>query len=186
MKVQNAYVWSYNILRRGIMQLVSRMRVYLMLTVIVAATFVGLGHAGPGPVTIVYWQYEYATKVEAINELIKMFEAENPGIKVVHETFPYAAYVEKVAAAVPAGTGPHIVNLYYGWLPAWERAGYLQPLPEEAFPTEEIETAFAPLVKAAKIDGKYWGLPTAVRTLALFYNADLAAWESEDLALSGR
>jgi multiple sugar transport system substrate-binding protein len=140
-----------------------------MLAVIVAATFVG--HAGP--VTIVYWQYEYATKVAAIDELIKMFETENPGIKIVHETFPYAAYVEKVAAAVSAGTGPHIVNLYYGWLPAWQRAGYLQPLPEGAFPIEEIDAAFAPLVEAVKIDGKYWGLPTAVRTLALFYNVDL-------------
>ncbi len=124
-------------------------------------------------VTIIYWQYEYATKVAAINELIKMFEAENPGIKVIHETFPYAAFAEKVAAAVPAGTGPHIVNLYYGWLPAWKQAGYLQPLPEEWFPTDEIEAEFAPLVQAAKMDGKYWGLPTAVRTLALFYNVDL-------------
>lgn len=124
-------------------------------------------------VTIVYWQYEFATKVTAINELIKMFEAENPGIRVVHETFPYAAFAEKVAAAVPAGTGPHIVNLYYGWLPAWQRAGYLQPLPEEWFRPEEIEAEFAPLIKAAKMDGRYWGLPTAVRTLALFYNIDL-------------
>lgn len=125
------------------------------------------------PVTIVYWQYEYATKVAAIDELIKIFEERNPGIKVIHETFPYAAFAEKVAAAVPAGVGPHIVNLYYGWLPAWQRAGYLQPLPEELFPTEEIEREFAPLVKAAKLDGRYWGLPTAVRTLALFYNVDL-------------
>lgn len=134
---------------------------------------VAVGVFAVEPVTIVYWQYEFATKVTAINELIRMFEAENPGIRVIHETFPYAAFAEKVAAAVPAGVGPHIVNLYYGWLPAWQRAGYLQPLPEEWFPTEEIEAEFAPLVAAAKMDGRYWGLPTAVRTLALFYNIDL-------------
>lgn len=140
---------------------------------VLAAVITGMVLGWSQPVTIVYWQYEFATKVQAINELIALFEAQNPDIKVVHETFPYAAYVEKVAAAVSAGTGPHVVNLYYGWLPAWQRAGYLQPLPEDAFPPDEIEAEFAPLVKAAKLEGKYWGLPTGVRTLALFYNVDL-------------
>jgi multiple sugar transport system substrate-binding protein len=135
-------------------------------------TLIGLSLAAE-PVTIVYWQYEFATKVKAIDELIKRFEAENPDIKVIQETFPYAAFAEKVAAAVPAGVGPHVVTLYYGWLPAWQRAGYLQPLPEEWFPAQEIESEFAPLVQAAKMNGQYWGLPTGVRTLALFYNIDL-------------
>ena len=30
-----------------------------------------------------------------------------------------------------------------------------------------------PLIQAAKVNDQYWGLPTAVRTLALFYNQDL-------------
>ena len=29
------------------------------------------------------------------------------------------------------------------------------------------------MVSAMKVDGDYWGLPTAVRSLALFYNNDL-------------
>jgi len=124
-------------------------------------------------VTITYWQYEFASKVQMIDRLIAQFEAENPGIKVRHETFPYAVFSEKVATSVPAGVGPHIVNLYYGWLPAWQGAGYLQPLPQDVFPTDVIEVEFAPLVGAAKIGDQYWGLPTAVRTLALFYNVDL-------------
>ncbi|BAS26172.1 extracellular solute-binding protein [Limnochorda pilosa] len=126
-------------------------------------------------VTITYWQYEYATKVEAINTLIDQFEAENPNIRVVHETFPYDAYNQRVAASVPAGRGPDVINLFYGWLPLYIDSGYLQPLPEDTFPPEEIERDFAPMVRAAKMDGRYWALPTAVRTLALFYNKDLLA-----------
>ena len=84
--------------------------------------------------TITYWQYEYASKVEAINTLIKQFEAQNPGIKVIHETFPYDAYNQKVATSVPAGQGPDVVNLYYGWIPLYAKSGYLQPLPESHFP----------------------------------------------------
>lgn len=133
-----------------------------------------LSHQGLAQdVTITYWQYEFPAKVEALDELIDRFEAENPGIQVVQETFPYNAYVEKVASAIPAGQGPDVVNFYYGWLLSFIDAGYLQPLPEELISVEEIESEFVPLVQAAKVDGQYWGLPTAVRTLALFYNQDL-------------
>ena len=37
----------------------------------------------------------------------------------------------------------------------------------------EIEREFVPMIKNSKFDGKYWALPTAVRSLALFYNLDL-------------
>jgi multiple sugar transport system substrate-binding protein len=38
------------------------------------------------PITIEYWQYNFASRIEAMNDLIKQFEAENPGIKVVHNS----------------------------------------------------------------------------------------------------
>ncbi len=45
-------------------------------------------------------------------------------------------------------------------------------MPEAYFDTETIEAEFIPMVEAAKLDGVYYGLPTAVRSLALFYNRD--------------
>lgn len=125
--------------------------------------------------TITYWQYDYATRVDAMNQLIEQFEAENPDIIVQQETFPYDAYPARVAAALAAGEGPDVVQLFYGWLPAWAPAGYVEPLPAEHFNPEEIASTFAPLVDAAKFQGDYYGLPTAVRSLALFYNADMLA-----------
>lgn len=126
-------------------------------------------------VTLEYWQYEYPAKVALIDELIKQFEAQNPNITVKQTNFPYDQYNEKVATLVPAGKGPDVINLYYGWLPKYVSSGFLQPLPESAFPASAIESDYYPLVEAAKIDGKYWAIPTAVRTLALFYNKDLFA-----------
>ncbi|WP_169083521.1 extracellular solute-binding protein [Paenibacillus sp. PL91] len=124
-------------------------------------------------VTIEYWQYEFPAKVELINELIKEFQAAHPNITVKQTNFPYDQYNQKVATLVPAGKGPDIINLYYGWLPKYVSSGYLQPLPEDVFGAAEIESNFYPLVSAAKIDGSYYAIPTAVRTLALFYNKDL-------------
>jgi len=124
-------------------------------------------------VTITYWQYDFKSKVEAVNELIKKFEAANPNIKVVHQTFPYDAYQQKVASAIPAGQGPDVVNLFYGWLPTWVKAGYLQALPADL--TKSFDAEFSSIAQASKVEGKLYGMPTAVRSLALFYNKDMLA-----------
>jgi len=124
-------------------------------------------------VEIEYWQYVFDARIKAMNELIKRFEAANPGIKVKHTTFPYADYQTKIAAAVPAGQGPDVVQLFYGWLDNFVGAKFIQPLPRDAFPHDVIEKEFYPIVSAMKRDGEYYGLPTAVRTLALFYNKKL-------------
>ena len=124
-------------------------------------------------VEIEYWQYVFDARIKAMNELIKRFEAANPGIKVKHTTFPYADYQTKIAAAVPGGQGPDVVQLYYGWLDNFVGAKFIQPLPRDAFPHDVIEKEFYPIVQTMKRDGEYYGLPTAVRTLALFYNKKL-------------
>ncbi|MEI2736183.1 MAG: hypothetical protein V9G24_16265 [Rhodoblastus sp.] len=51
--------------------------------------------------------------------------------------------------------------------------GYIVPLPEDAFPPDMVKSEFSPMVQASFQDGKLYTLPTAVRTLALFYNKDL-------------
>ncbi len=124
-------------------------------------------------VEIEYWQYFFEGRVTAMEQLIENFEAANPDITVKMNTFPYADYRTKVAAAIPAGEGPDVVQLFYGWLNDYVAAELIQPLPADVFPAAEIEAEFFPMVEAMKIDGDYWALPTAVRSLALFYNERL-------------
>ncbi len=138
------------------------------------AVVVGFGVAA-AQTTITYWQYEFATRVDAMNQLIAQFEAENPDIKVVQETFPYDGYPAQIAASIPAGQGPDVAQLFYGWLAPWAQGGYVVPLPAEYFDSAELDAHFAPLAQAAKIGNDWYGLPTAVRSLALFYNADKLA-----------
>jgi multiple sugar transport system substrate-binding protein len=79
-----------------------------------------------------------------------------------------------VAAAIPAGEGPDVVQLFYGWLNDYVQAELIQPLPTDTFAPEMIDAEFFPMVQAMKgEDGRYWALPTAVRSLALFYNERL-------------
>lgn len=133
------------------------------------------GGEGDGEeVVIEYWQYYYESKVNLIDELIKEFEAANPGIKVVHQNFPYDNYEQKLAASIATGNGgPNIVNIFYGWVPKYVKSDVLQELPTDVFDPAEIEAEFSPMIQTNKIEGKYYTIPTAVRTSALFYNKDL-------------
>lgn len=144
----------------------------VVLTLLVLALVVPT-YAQAKKIEIEYWQYFYESKKLLVDDLIKEFEAENPDIKVKHQTFPYESFIQKIATTVPAGRGPDVVTLYYGWFPTWISSGYLQPLPEDKISYEEIEKEFFPMVQSAKFGGKYYGIPTAVRTLALFWNKDL-------------
>ena len=125
-------------------------------------------------IEIEYWQYNFGARVEAMNQLIAQFEEANPNIKVVHNAdIPYAEFRDKIAASVPAGVGPDVATLFYGWQSAWIDAGYLVPLPEDAFSPAMVEETFSPMVQASFVEGTLYTLPTAVRALALFYNKDL-------------
>lgn len=124
-------------------------------------------------VEIEYWQYIYETRVNAMDQLIEKFEEANPDITVKQVTFPYADYQTRIVAANMAGKGPDVMQLFYGWLDKFVAGNLLQPLPQDAFPHDQIESEFFPIVTAMKRDGEYYGLPTAVRSLALFYNKKL-------------
>ena len=127
-------------------------------------------------VEIEYWQYNFAARVDAMNMLIEQFEAENPDIRVIHNSdIPYANFRDELAASAPAGVGPDIVTLFYGWIPAFVDAGYLAPLPEDPFSEDFILETFSPMVANSKFEGSYWAIPTAVRSLALFWNKDIFA-----------
>jgi multiple sugar transport system substrate-binding protein len=125
-------------------------------------------------IEIEYWQYNFESRITAMNELIAQFEAANPDVKIIHNSdIPYDNFRDQLAASAPAGVGPDVVSLFYGWIPAFVDAGYLVPLPQEAFPHDWIESYFTPMVAESQFEGEYWAIPTAVRSLALFWNKDL-------------
>lgn len=146
----------------------------LMLSSSVMVFAGGTKESATTPVTITYWQYFFQSKVETIDALIQKFQEANPGIKVEHVTFPYETYNQKVASSVPVGTGPDVLNLFYGWLPLYVKSGYLQELPSSDFSPEFFKQNFFSFVEqSVKFNNKYYSVPTAVRTLALFWNKKL-------------
>ena len=122
---------------------------------------------------IEYWQYTFKQRVDAMDELIRQFQAANPDITVKQVTVPYDNFRARVAAAITSGEGPDAVQLYYGWLNDYVAAKLLQKLPPDKFDPATIDRDFFPIVQLMKRDGAYYALPTAVRALALFWNRRL-------------
>ncbi|MEN8747758.1 extracellular solute-binding protein, partial [Marivita sp.] len=140
------------------------------LAVATATSAAALFSTAAQAVEIEYWQYFFDARVQAMETLIENFQNANPDITVKMTHFPYADYRTKVAAAIPAGEGPDVVQLFYGWLNDYVAADLIQPLPADVFPASKIDEEFFPMVQAMKDGDAYWALPTAVRSLALFYN----------------
>ncbi|MCW5719663.1 MAG: extracellular solute-binding protein [Devosia sp.] len=138
-----------------------------------AASISFLALSSAQAVEIEYWQYVFDSRVQAMDKLIANFQAANPDITVKHTTFPYADYQTRVVAAKVAGQGPDVVQLFYGWTDQFVNGGLIKPLDPAVFPHDEIESEFFPIVSAMKRGEDYYGLPTAVRSLALFYNKAL-------------
>lgn len=148
------------------------MRTQILMAGLLAGTSLVAGTAARA-VEIEYWQYVYETRVTAMDQLIDAFEAANPDITVKQVTFPYADYQTRVVAANMARKGPDVLQMFYGWTDQFVGGKVIQPLSPEVFPHDEIEAEFFPIVTAMKRGDDYYGLPTAVRSLALFYNKDL-------------
>lgn len=152
---------------------------YILPSIVISLAFVVAGcndgeeEGDPDKTTITYWQYTYPSKVDKINELIDEFEEENPDIEVLHEDYPHDQFQNKVFAAMKAGEGPDVINIYDGWQAEFADRGYIQPIPDDLMTDDEIDDFYVDMVKPNKIDNKYYMLPTAVRTLALFYNKDM-------------
>jgi multiple sugar transport system substrate-binding protein len=128
--------------------------------------------AAAEPVTLDYWQVDFTGTDKAIEAVIALFEAENPGIKINYTPISYDDINEKIAAMVPVGQGPDLVNPFFGWVPLWAKSGFLEPLPEDMFPKQELADTYLPAIQAQYVDGKLYGVPLNQSVWAILYNKD--------------
>ncbi len=148
-------------------------------TVIVSLFLMGTVSAQDQSVSIDFWQTDSQIKVDAMAKVISNFEAANPNISIIQTVVPYDDYQTKIAASVPAGTGPDVAMIYFGWAALWSKSGFIVALPDDL--SKQIDSDFVPFAQITKIDGVQYAIPTSVRNFALFYNVDLlkaAGWDN--------
>jgi multiple sugar transport system substrate-binding protein len=119
-----------------------------------------------GRVTLTFWQF---WRPEWIQPLLDRYAADHPGVRVELQQLTWQSGLEKIEAAVAAGTAPDLCELGSTWLPRFAAEGVLADLTPVA---ARLEPAFV-LWEPARRAGRTYGLPWVVGTRALFVNRAL-------------
>ncbi|MFA5131673.1 MAG: extracellular solute-binding protein [Patescibacteria group bacterium] len=147
------------------------------------------------PITINYWRVFDGP--DAFDEIISKYKALHPFVTVNYRKLRYSEYEAELLNAMAEDRGPDVFSIQNTWMQKYQSK--LAPLPEsitmvypvtsgtikkETIPesrtvksitTKEIKDKFVDVVSQDVIlsDGKIYGLPLSVDTLAMYYNKDL-------------
>ena len=148
-----------------------------------SAAFMGLSptvaSASPRSVTLSFWNTYNTTDKEFStmqNVVLKKFEQQNPGIKVVAVDVPYAQLEQKFIAAAAAGNPPDLLRSDIAWVPSFAAEGLLLNLTHQRWAQPILKAALPGPLSTNLYQGKYYGIPDDTNTQVLFWNkADFAA-----------
>lgn len=138
----------------------------------VAAVLAGCGGSEHG-VTLRFWGM--GREGEVVQELVRGFEREHPGVHVVVQQVPWTAAHEKLITAYVGRSTPDVSQLGNTWVPEFTALRALEPLrPWLAGSSTIADTCFfRGIWDTNVIDGEPYGVPWYVDTRVLFYRRDV-------------
>ena len=140
--------------------------------------------AGP---TIVLWHSYRGAERDALESLISDWDAAHPEVATEVLAVPSKAYKSRLQSAIPRGNGPDLFIEAHELTGEWSGSKLLLPA---LLPAELTWQDFAPAsVDALRFHDQTWGVPIAVKSLALYRNTALvpeAPSTFEQLLESGR
>ena len=146
--------------------------------------------------TLRFWAM--GREAEVVGELVREFEAENPGIRVDVQNIPWTAAHEKLLTAYAADGLPDVCQLGNTWIAEFATLQSLTPLQPlvDASTVVDQHDYFSGIWDTNVVDGQLVGIPWYVDTRLLFYRKDLlrqagysqppktwAEWEQMNAAL---
>lgn len=139
----------------------------------------GIGGSGADDVKLQVWGV--FDDQAAFSDAIRAFEKANPGVAISYRNLDYATYEKTVVDALAANQGPDIWMIHHTWLAKHQNK--LAPLPQTILsngqPLMTLRQYQERFVDVASVDlvreGKIYGMPLYVDTLALYYNKNLLA-----------
>ncbi|MEO6122433.1 MAG: extracellular solute-binding protein [Ilumatobacteraceae bacterium] len=122
---------------------------------------------------ITHWQHHSDARAALVEGFIGTYAAEG-GAKINFESIPYSDYFVRLGGALEAGNGPCVFQLPANILAEFEARGQLAPVPADVMTNAQMEATFTSAsIGLLNVGGTYYGMPTDVQTLMMFYNDDL-------------
>src|SRR5438094_506230 len=104
---------------------------------------------------------------EVVQELVRDFERENPGIRVVAQQIPWSAAHEKLLTAFVGGSLPDVIQLGNTWIPEFAALKALAPL-DSALSADSAHVPradyFPGVLATNVVDDTLYGVPWYVDT----------------------
>ena len=133
------------------------------------------GAQGDGAVTMTFWHNSTTDAGKAYQqEMADAFEAENPGVEITLQVVQNEEMDGKLQTALNAGDAPDVFMARGGGkLADIAEAGQVMDLTDLV--DDATRDALGGTIDAFTIDGKVYGMPTAVLPGGIFYSKDLFA-----------
>lgn len=117
--------------------------------------------------TLRFWAF--GREGEVVQELVRGFEREHPGVRVRVQQIPWSAAHEKLLTAIVGRATPDVAQLGNTWIPEMVTLGALAPVA-----TAVEDSSYFPGILATNIvHDTLYGLPWYVDTRVVFYRKDL-------------
>lgn len=122
---------------------------------------------------VVLWHHYNGDERAALEEVVRDIEGElSLDVDVV--AVPYENFADKITNGIPNGNGPDLFLFAHDRLGDWAEAGLVEPV--EFYVDEELADRYAYDALASMAYGSsLYGLPLAVKSVALFYRTDLVS-----------
>ena len=122
--------------------------------------------------TVDLWHTYRGAEKEALNQVIAAYNTSQSAIKLTVKAVPYDGFLDKLRVTIGAKRGPDLFIFAHNKLGPWTQAKMVAPLTTDVPP--EVLARFEPAaVKAMVYEKSLYGLPLALKPLALFYNKAL-------------
>jgi len=154
-------------------------RAFLAVSLLLAPLLVGCdgGRATSGdqPITLELWTLALRPRFTAyMEDLVRRFEAENPGVRVNWVDVPYDAMTRKFIAAAAARQSPDVINITDMHVARFGSLGGIQDL-TNLLPGDPAQRYLPGAFFFARLDGGVRGLPWYITTSVRFSNRALLA-----------
>ena len=139
---------------------------------LLALVFVLLACGQPRERGVVLWHAYTGLERAALEQTAARWNVENPGTPLTLVAVPYDSFADKLTSAVPRGNGPDLFIFSDDRIGAWAESGIIEPI--EFWVDDALADRFEDqATRALAYRGSLWGLPLAVKSLAMYTRTDL-------------
>lgn len=132
--------------------------------------------AGDGEVALEMWSLETPpNRVEAYQDLINAFMAENSGTKVDLKIINWGEAFPKLLTSIQAGTGPDVVQCSPDITITVKELGVVQPVEDVVQRVKDTYGLYDAPIKPYDYEDHIWAVPMWTQSMMLYYRADLLA-----------